>query len=373
MTRKTTYLDYNATAPLCPVAKEAIIAAMDIEGNPSSVHGPGRAARKMVEDARVKVAALVGARPRDVVFTSGGTEASNLTLKGSGAQKVFFSAVEHDCVSATAKGAVEQCEEIPVTFDGLVDLQALAEMLKKTDVPFLVSVMTANNETGVIQPIEACAQLAHAYGGRFHTDSVQAAGRLPLDITAFDADYLTLSAHKIGGPKGVGAVVLKGDAPLQCKLLGGGQELGRRSGTENVVGIAGFGAASAQAMVQAFQMTSIEALRDRLESDAKALNNRVIVAGAAADRVANTSCLILPGVRGETQVMHMDLAGVAVSSGSACSSGKVKVSHVLGAMGYGDEEASSSIRVSLGPETTEQDIETFLAAYGRLIENTQKD
>ncbi len=363
------YLDYNATAPVLPVARAAATEAMDIIGNPSSVHAAGRAAHAVLEQARAQVAALVGARPRDVVFTSGGTEANNAVLRAAGAERLIISAVEHDCIRAAAEAAqaagvaVQTC---PVDEMGRIRLDALDALLKEADGATLVSVMAANNETGVLQPVAEAAKLTRAAGARFHSDAVQAAGRMPLDITALDADYLSLSAHKIGGLKGVGAIVLRDTAPLSAFIAGGGQELGRRSGTENLPGIAAFGAAAVAALGTVSLQDKIRAKRDRLEALISAQAPEAEVIGGKADRLANTSCVRMPGVRGETQVMHFDLDGIAISSGAACSSGKVKASHVLEAMGYTQEDAGHSVRISLGAETTDADIDRAAGCWLRL-------
>ena len=356
------YLDYNATAPLRPPAIDAVAAALRIGGNPSSVHGPGRAARRVVEDARERVAALVRARPAEVIFTSGGTEANALALSGSGAGCLLVSAVEHDSVLRNASQAMM----LPVDGDGVVDLAAMERLLGSAAAgDTLVSVMLANNETGVIQPVAEIAALARARGARVHCDAVQAAGKIAIDMAALGVDMLTLSAHKLGGPQGVGALVLRDGAALAPILRGGGQERGRRAGTENVPGIAGFGAAAvaAGADLAADETARIAALRDRLEEAVRRAAPQAVIYGARIARLANTSCIGLAGVAAETQVMALDLAGVAVSSGSACSSGKVRTSHVLGAMGVAPDAAGCAIRVSLGWDSTESDVDGFLAAW----------
>ncbi len=328
-------------------------------GNPSSVHSFGRAARRIVEDARRHVAALVSARPEDVVFTSGGTEANNLALRGAGRARILVSAVEHPSVLEAADGI----ETITVDKYGVVDLDALTRMLAEDDAPALVSVMLANNETGVIQPVAPAAAWAREHGALVHCDAVQAAGRIPLDMAGLGVDLLTLSAHKLGGPKGVGALIVGDDVTLSPLLRGGGQERGRRAGTENVSGIAGFGAAAAAALSEIEQARDLAVLRDSLEEGLLRNIPGVRVVGAGIARIPNTSCIALPGVSAETQVMALDLAGFAVSAGSACSSGKVKASHVLQAMGLTEEIAGCAIRVSLGRGNIEADIDAFVAAY----------
>ncbi|NVJ70509.1 MAG: cysteine desulfurase [Alphaproteobacteria bacterium] len=365
------YLDYNATSPIRDEVIEAVTAAMQAVGNPSSVHSAGRDARARVEEARAQLAAFVNARPRDVVFTSGGTEASNTVIRGCGAKTILLSAIEHECGFAAAKEAGVPVEVIPVDANGSVRLDALETLLTKAEKPALVSIMYANNEMGILQDLKAVVKVAKAHDALVHTDAVQAAGRVPLDFKELGVDYMTLSAHKIGGPQGVGAVVLGPTVPLKALVSGGGQELSRRSGTENVAGITGYGVAAMEAMVALGDMNHIAALRDKLEADIRAHANDVIIVGSKGDRVANTSCLIMPGVKGETQVMHFDLNRICISSGSACSSGKVKVSHVLTAMGFAPEEAECSIRVSLGYRTTEEDIDRFVDAWKSIYNRTR--
>jgi len=343
---------------LRPQAAEAVSRALGVWGNPSSVHAAGRAARRVVEDARRQVAALAGADPATVVFTSGGTEANNLALRGCGRGRILASAIEHPSVLEATDGI----EAIPVDGNGVIDLDALRTMLADGK-GAAVSVMLANNETGVIQPVSAVAELARAHGALFHCDAVQGAGKLPLDFRDLGADMITLSAHKIGGPKGAGALIVDDGVPLRPLIRGGGQERGRRSGTENVPGIAGFGVAAELAAAEVEGVGRLAALRDRLESRLlETIPTANVVAGDTA-RLPNTSCIALPGVPAETQIMALDLAGFAVSAGSACSSGKVKTSHVLRAMGLAEEIAGCGIRISLGAMNTEEQIDAFIAAY----------
>jgi len=358
MTDGRVYLDHNASAPLKPGVKAAVAAALDLIGNPSSVHGHGRAVRRAVEEARARVAALAGTAPTRVVFTAGGTEANNLALRGFPGRRLFVSAVEHDSVL----GAAPDAARIPVDSQGVADLPALERLLEGGG-PALVSLMLVNNETGVIQPVAEAARLAHARGALLHCDAVQAAGRRPLDLAELGADLLTLSAHKIGGPAGIGALLLAEGVEPEPLLLGGGQERRRRAGTENLLGIAGFGAAAALALADMAAAHGLAALRDDLEARALAAVPAARAMGAGAPRVGNVTCLALPGVPGETQVMALDLAGIAVSAGSACSSGKVKASHVLRAMGADGSLAGSAVRVSLGWDSTAEDVERFLAAW----------
>ena len=360
------YLDYNATAPVRPEAAAAVADALAATGNPSSVHRFGRAARKRVEDAREQVAALIGAAPGEIVFTGGGTEANALALAGAGRRRVLVSAIEHDSVLAAAAALDPAAPRIPAKRDGTVDLEALDRLLASRGAETIVSVMLANNETGAIQPVAEIAKRARAAGALVHCDAIQAAGKIPVDMRALGADLVSLSAHKLGGPQGAGALYVAERVALAPLLRGGGQERGRRAGTENVPGIAGFGAAAAAARRDLADGARVAALRDSLEAAVRARSNGAGIAGAESPRLPNTSCIVLPGVASETQVMALDLAGVAVSAGSACSSGKVKPSHVLAAMGLPADEAGAAIRVSLGWATTASDIERFAAAWSAM-------
>ena len=357
------YMDHNATTAVRPEARDAVALALALTGNPSSVHGSGRTARRLVEDARDAVAALVGAEPAWVVFTSGGTEANNLALRVLPRRApILCSAVEHASVLSVMDGIVE----IPVDGDGVVDLGALEALLAGEDTPALVSVMLANNETGVLQPVADVAALAHEHGALIHCDAVQAAGKMAIDFRTLGCDLMSLSAHKIGGPSGVGALVVtsgvEGDLALIPMLRGGGQERGRRAGTENVPGIAGFGAAARAAREGLTDFARLGRWRERIENRLRQhADSRVY--GFGAPRLANTSCLTMPGVEAETQVIQLDLAGVAVSAGAACSSGKVEPSRVLAAMGVDANEAATAIRVSLGWNTTEDDADKFVEAW----------
>jgi cysteine desulfurase len=369
------YLDWNATAPLRPEAREAMCEALDVAGNPSSVHAEGRAARRLVEAARERVAALVGAEPRNVVFTSGGTEANVLALSpaaGAGnepCRRLMVSAIEHPSVLAGGRFSAAAVERLPVTGRGEIDLSALATRLKAAEGRVLVSLMLANNETGIVQPVSEAAHLVHQAGGMLHVDAVQAAGRIACDINALSADLLTVSGHKIGAPKGVGALIRR-DAALSIAdplIKGGGQERGARAGTENVAAIAGFGAAAAAALAGlAADRARMIGLRDRLEAGLRAASPEVVIFGAEAERLPNTTLVAQPGMKAETAVIAFDLNGVAVSSGAACSSGKVQPSHVLAAMGVPPRLAGGAIRVSLGPTTTESEIDRMIEAWIRL-------
>jgi cysteine desulfurase len=366
------YLDYNATAPIRDEVREAVTEALALPGNPSSVHAEGRAARSAVEAAREKVAALVGGSPEDVVFTSGATEANALALAPRHAEKwrCYVSAVEHPSALSGGRFASDCVTRFPVTADGVANLESLAEQLRESRAAgekCFVSLMAANNETGAIQPVTEASHIVHDAGGVLHTDAVQAAGRIELDIAALGADLLSLSAHKIGGPKGIGALVFGQGASVEPLIKGGSQERRRRAGTENVAGIVGFGVAAELALADLAKAGEIASLRDQLERGAVALAPGAVVLSASVARLPNTTYLAVPGVKAETLVIGLDLAGVAVSSGSACSSGKVEASHVLGAMGVADELRQGAIRVSLGFGTVNADIYSFLKAFGELI------
>jgi cysteine desulfurase len=365
MTERT-YLDWNATAPLRPQARAAMAAAMEVVGNPSSVHAEGRAARSILEEARARVAAAVGAEPRNVIFTSGGSEANALALSrsiehgGACRDVTLASSIEHVSVLAGDGDSVVEC--FSAERDGVAsisDLQAAlsAKTARGARSP-LVALMAANNETGVIQPVHEAAALAHAAGCLLHVDAVQALGKILLDIKELGADLLAVSAHKIGGPMGVGALVLGSDKlHVRASRFGGGQERNRRGGTENLVGIAGFGAAVA------------EAVRD-LDGEARRLLRAIwpdtVIFGEKAARVANTLQFAVPGIKAQTALMALDLDGIAVSSGSACSSGTMKFSEVVKAMGYELEIAEGAVRVSTGWATSEAEIDCFLNAWRKL-------
>lgn len=360
----TAYLDNNATTPIHPAVIEAVAQAMAQEGNPSSVHGAGRAVRAKVEDAREAVASLIKGPASGVIFTSGGTEANALALIGSAKARVLVSAVEHPAVL----NARADVEIIPVDDQGLVDLAALEKMLIADDRPALVSVMAANNETGALQPIRQVVELAHAHGAWMHCDAVQAVGKVPFDMTDLGCDLVSISAHKIGGPHGVGALVKRDKLPLQAVQKGGGQERSFRGGTENVAGIIGFGVAAK--LAEDKNADNLLVLRDQVIAYVK--DKGATVFSEATDRLPNTVCFALEGLRSERQVMALDLAGVMVSAGSACSSGTVKPSHVLQAMGIADDLASCAIRVSFGWRNTAQDVERFMKAWSALADRVLK-
>jgi cysteine desulfurase len=369
--RERIYLDWNATTPLRREAREAMAAAWDLSGNPSSVHAEGRQARKLVEDARDSIAGAVGALPRNIIFTSGGTEANALALtpglrRGAGVERLVVSAIEHTSVLAGGRFPADAISTVGVTSLGLLDLDRLRAMLEGEPAA-LVSVMLANNETGAVQPVKEAAAIVHSAGGLLHVDAIQAFGKIPFDINEMNADFVTLSGHKIGGPKGVGALVLaEGMLGFEPLLRGGGQEKGRRAGTENVAGIAGFGAAAEAAMgALKTDALRLESLRNRLESGLR-MTPGAIVFSDDVPRLPNTTLFTVPGLRAETAVIGFDLAGVAVSSGSACSSGKVQPSHVLEAMGFGPKTTQGAVRLSLGWSTSDADIDCCLEAWRKL-------
>jgi cysteine desulfurase len=376
MPMERSYLDWNATAPMRPQAREALRAALAVVGNPSSVHAEGRAARHLVEKAREQVAALIGAQPGNVFFTSGGTEANMLALtpaiETAGEKRprdrLFMSAIEHPSVRTGGRFSRELIQDVPVMADGRADLAALAVAVGEASRP-LVSLMLANNETGVVQPVAEAATIVHAAAGLLHVDAVQGPGRIPCDIGPLAADLLTVSAHKIGGPKGVGAMVRRDeDIHFPDPLIrGGGQERGIRAGTENVAGIVAFGAAAEAAREQfTGEAAHVTRLREMLESGLKAISQNSVIFGETTERLPNTTLFAVEGMKAETAVIAFDLEGVAVSSGAACSSGKVQPSHVLAAMGVPPPLLHGAVRVSLGWASTEADVERFLDAWRKL-------
>ncbi|MDB5550699.1 MAG: cysteine desulfurase [Rhizobium sp.] len=371
------YMDWNATAPLLPEAREAFLRVALMDGNPSSVHREGRAIRTEIEAARRKVASALSAKSTEVVFTSGATEAANLILTpdfrmGRAPLKIgrlYASAIEHKAVFEGGRFATADIEIIPVDASGVVDLSELQALLaahgSASGLP-MVALMLANNETGVIQPVTEAARLVHAAGGVLVVDAVQAFGRIPLDIQALDADFVIVSSHKIGGPKGAGALVSRGEAMMPSALIhGGGQEKGHRSGTENAAAIVGFGAAAEAAASGLEERSSkVRAMRDALEQDMCSVVPELVIHGDVSERLPNTSFFSLEGLKSETGQIAFDLEGVALSAGSACTSGKVGESHVLKAMGL--DPRMGALRISIGSSTTDQDIERTLAAFRRI-------
>ena len=367
------YLDHNATSPLRDESRAAMERAWSIGGNPSSVHGQGRASRAIVEQAREQVAARAGARAQDLIFTSGGTEANALALWGAirGAldanariTRLFVSAIEHPSVLANAAAIAERTpgirlETIPVTPEGVVDLEALRGLLREGKGRALIAVMAANNETGAVQPIADIAALLKEHEGYLFVDAVQAFGKVAVDASL--ADYVSLSAHKIGGPQGAGALIVRDGVPFAAAILGGGQERGLRAGTENVAGIAGFGAAAALANPLS------PGLRDRFEAELRRIAPDTVLFANTVARLPNTSNFALPWINAETALMALDLDGVMLSSGSACSSGKVAASHVLRAMGVAEALAGSALRVSFGWNSCDDDVDGAIAAVAKLL------
>jgi cysteine desulfurase len=373
------YFDWNATAPMRQEARAAMVTTLSLTGNASSVHAEGRAVRRLVEAAREQVAGLVGAEAKNVTFTSGATEANMLALTPaieiggvkSLRDRLFVSAIEHPSVRSGGRFSADAVEELPVTGAGVVDLHALRSAIARAERPF-VSVMLANNETGVIQPIADIAAIVHAANGVLHVDAVQGPGRIACRIGELGADLMSLSAHKLGGPQGAGALVSRGDIHIGEPLIkGGGQERGLRAGTENVAAIAGFGAAAAVSANQA-DAARMAGSRDRLEAGIKAILPEALIFGESAPRLPNTTLFAVPGMKAETAIISFDLNGIAVSSGSACSSGKVQASHVLAAMGVEPALAQGAVRVSLGWSTSESDIENLLDALTKVVSSLRK-
>jgi cysteine desulfurase len=370
------YLDHNAGAPLRDSVREAMIEVLNDAGNASSVHAHGRRARGRIEAAREQVARLCGARNRAVTFVSGGTEANMTALSPSwqdqGApvylDKLFRSAVEHPSVVTGGRFPVADQVVLAVDEAGRVRLDVLEEAVKGAE-PSLISVMAANNETGVVQPLREIGEIAGKNGHFFHVDAVQAAGRIEIDPDGWQADVLTLSAHKFGGPQGIGAVVVRSTARVPSPLMvGGGQENWRRGGTENVAAIAGFGAASEAALEEASDTRHLAEMKARLETGIRSVCPATVIFGETAERLANTSCFAVPGIPAETALIAFDLDGISVSSGSACSSGKVSVSHVLTAMGVPEDLARCALRISMGWNTGEADIDRLLELWPRIVD-----
>ncbi len=357
------YLDHNATAPVKPEAIRVMAEAIQAGPlNPSSVHSAGRMARKIVEQARTKIATVFGAEGADVIFTSGGTEANNLAICGLEGYNVMVSAVEHYSVLKPAREA----KIIPVGADGAVDLRELEIILKRSGGKCFVSIMLANNETGVIQPVREIARLTHDFGGIVHSDVVQAAGKIPVSLGDLGVDMMTVSSHKFGGPQGAGALIVKKEIAVSPMISGGGQEFGLRAGTENVPAIAGFGVAAELLPENLRRMEEIKVLRTYMEKEIKSFAEDAKIFGESAERLANTSCISMPNVKAELQLIEFDLAGICISSGAACSSGKVLVSHVLQAMGVAKPEAETAVRVSLGIDNTKAEIDEFIAVWKNL-------
>jgi cysteine desulfurase len=357
------YLDYNATAPIRPEVITLMCEIMGTVGNPSSMHEAGRKARARVDLGRQQVADLVGADHRNVIFTGNGTEADNLALRGFGPRRLIVSGIEHGAILAPALLLDGNAAVVDVDQQGRLDLRDLETILAATEGPALVSLMLANNETGIIQPVAEAAEIAHRHNALVHSDGIQGAGKIAIDMEQLGIDLLSLSAHKIGGPQGIGALIMREDLAVTAQVVGGGQEMGRRSGTENVAGIAGFGEAARLAAAELQEYAQLAKLRDSMEVRLAEIAPARRVIGGDVARVPNTSCVTMPGVRSDTQVMSMDLAGIAVSAGSACSSGKVTASHVLEAMGIEIDEAMTALRVTMGKDTTTAEIDRFLTVW----------
>ena len=367
------YFDYNATTPPRPEVADAMMEVLQVAGNASAVHASGRAARARVEDARVSIAALINAEANQIIFTGSGTESNNQALRGSGRNRILVSAIEHEAV----RSARADAEFIPVDENGIINLQAMENMLAASDEPAQVAVMLANNETGVIAPVKDVVAIAHRHRALVHCDAIQAAGKIAVDVVDLGVDMMTISAHKIGGPSGAGALIVPGigtmtGAEISGMQFGGGQERGYRVGTENLVGIAGLGAAAAAARAGLQDFARLADLRDAIEQGVRNIEPRATIMGEGVERLPNTTCLTMPGVDSQTQVMAFDLAGVGISAGSACSSGKTKASGVLKAMSMSDEVAGCAVRVSLGWSSTADDVTTFLAAWNDLYDRQAK-
>lgn len=359
------YLDYNASAPAHSKVIEAVTDALKIQGNPSSIHADGRAARASMEDARESVAHLIGASPQSITFVSGGTEANATVIDGLRSAgvvvNVLGSSIEHPSI---LNHIPTDCR-VPVDEQGLVDLTVMADRLAVETKPFLFCIMLANNETGVVQPVAKVVELVHQLGGLVLCDAIQGLGKLPFDVTALGADFYTFSAHKIGGPKGTGCILSSSQVQWEAVFPGGGQERRKRAGTENTPGICGFGMAAR--LVDQHRENYVDSdLRDRFELELQRVRPESVILGQQSHRLPNTTNVALPGVRSERQILKLDLAGFSVSAGSACSSGKVEPSHVLLAMGLPDEIAQSAIRVSTGPDTSWQNLERFISAWEKL-------
>ncbi|HLG87586.1 MAG TPA: cysteine desulfurase family protein [Alphaproteobacteria bacterium] len=363
---RSVYLDYNATQPIRPEARDAMLAALAEPSNASSIHRHGQEARRLVEDARVEVAALIGAAPGDIIFTSGATEANATALNGLGADRLLVSAVEHPSVAKAAKCI----ETVAVDRHGVLDLEALDRQLGAGG-RALVSLMLVNNETGIIQPVAEAARITHAHGALLHSDAVQAGGRIPVDVDRLGVDLLTLSGHKIGGPQGVGALYVRSGLELTPLLRGGGQEGRRRAGTENVAAIAGFGAAARATLADLGRMSDLAALRDGMEAKLRAIAPDLVIHGMERPRIANTSCFGASGLPAETALIALDLAGISVSSGAACSSGAVEPSSVLLAMGLAETAAREAIRVSFGWATEAEDLDRLVESWSLVYRRTR--
>ncbi len=374
------YFDHNATAPVKPEVIAETVRVMRDGGNPSSVHGVGRAARAVLEQSRTVIAEAINCRPQKIIFTAGGTEANNMALNIGDIDHIILSATEHDSILQaygdsgrdSGRNSKKKVEILPVSENGLVAPDELRKCLARTTGNVLVSIMLANNETGVLQDIKRLARISHQAGATFHTDAIQALGKIPVDFRDLGVDMMSLSAHKVSGPQGVGALVALEKIKIQSPTFGGRQENGRRCGTENLAGIAGFAMAVSLLAQNLKNMDNIRALRDRIEGEISRHAPEARFYGSEAPRLPNTTTILMPGIASETQVMAFDLAGICVSSGSACSSGKVKPSHVVTAMGGTMDQALSTIRVSLGWNNTEQQVDEFITAWKKLYDRKKQ-
>ena len=361
------YLDYNATAPVRPEVMDAVLEALGFIGNASSVHAEGRSVHGIIERARDRVAQLINVRPQDVIFTSGGTEANNMVFAPALWERIIVSPIEHSSVLEPAYRCGAKIVSFPVTADGVIDLAWWGDYLAGQEPgslhKSLVSVQLANNETGVLQHVERLGADAREHGFTLHVDAVQAVGKVPVDFATLGADFMSLSAHKVGGPQGVGALVQRAGKNLPVLLRGGGQERGQRAGTQNLPGIAGFGMAAVLAKQELPEMDRVAELRDELEQGIRSVAPHALVIGANQKRLPNTSCFAVTPMKAETTVIVLDLSDIAISAGAACSSGKVERSHVLTAMGVDEEYHQAAVRVSLGWATRREEIENFLSAW----------
>jgi len=366
------YLDHNATAPIKPEVIAEMTRVMGAGGNPSSVHAIGRGAKAILEKSRQTIADVINCRPQKIIFTGGGTEANNIALFAGGFKHIIIGATEHDSISGIGENFKGHVQRLPVDENGHISPDDLKKYLDNAPDETLVSIMLANNETGVIQDIKALGDIVHEAGALFHTDAIQALGKIPVNFRDLGVDMMSFSAHKLNGPQGVGALVAKEKIDIPSMMVGGGQEAGRRAGTENIAGSAGFARAVELVPQNLQKMDAIKLLRDHLEQEIAAHAPDVVFYGASSQRLPNTSTILMPGVSSETQVMAFDLAGICISSGSACSSGKVKPSHVVSAMGASRDQALSTIRVSLGWNTTAWEIDAFIAAWKKLYDRKKK-
>ena len=370
------YFDYNASTPLCEASKKAIIECLEYYGNPSSIHSVGQASRKLVESARQAIANAIGFKAGDILFTSGATESINTVFHIDAFETILTSEIEHEASLKSIEKAQEKLSKnialIPVLPSGIVDLSALETLLQQSKSPTLVSVMYVNNETGVIQPVEEIVKVCRQYDAYFHCDAVQAFGRFPFSFHELDFDYMSISAHKCGGPKGSGALIKKRDVAYNSYMHGGGQEMSMRGGTQNLIGIVGFGAAVTNAVEQLDNFAKIEALRTKIEDGILGYCPEAQIFGKEAQRVANTISLMMPAVASQTQLMRFDMADIAVSAGSACSAGVQKISHVLRSMNVPEEKASCAIRISLGLNSTESEANIFIEKWKEIYTQLSK-